>query len=252
MRQETINDVSSVIDLNHFIRAAEGSQEKKFDFNNLSNLASDKLRVVGEDKLNDAVDLVLRVAEVNTELMAARASGDCDLGLQFGAPQLLVEKMRRCGATDEQLLNFTSILDLNQMKNIRPAIEAGAVSLQDIVSIRTTDNAEKFREWMRKAGANDANEIVQLYNSATEQLKSKSWPMKITRIISTGGIGVLGGLAASSLGPAAASVVATAAGTIATTVDSFFVDDWINGYNPSLFINELRKLPLNDPHTPDN
>ena len=155
---------------------------------------------------NTSTELLLSIADINTEIQAANAIEKCDFSIPRGGLRLLREKLRRSGATADQIQQFIGILDLEQLPDIRPAVESGSVSMRDILAIATNRNCRKFRHWMRQAESHHADDLVRSYHRATRQIGATHWPTKIFRFITTATIGTIN----------------PGAGLIAAAGDSFF------------------------------
>jgi hypothetical protein len=114
-KKETIKDLSTIGQLNRFLYEHEPNIESPININRLSGIESNKIRILNRKTIKDGIDLVLRVAEINTEIGIAATLEDCDLGLSSGTAGLLGEKMKRSGAAPSQIEKFISVLSLEQI-----------------------------------------------------------------------------------------------------------------------------------------
>ena len=228
VRDETYRDIANNEELTRFVMSHEPPGTADVAPNRLSGIKPNQVRVPGKE-LCDGIDLTLRIAEINTEIALAASLDDCDFGTSPGANVLLAEKMKRIGATPSQLDNFMSVLELERLPDIRPAIVAREVTLERVVKIRGTRSAKRFRRWLHATRACDPRELERCYVQAIGKMNA-SWPLRALRAIVVTGVGFVdpsGGFA-------------VAAG------DSVFVDRWLGGYNPKLFFENLRALPLRE------
>jgi len=214
------------------VRRDDGSVDLRW----LPQVGPDQMRVLRADgRIRDPVDLVLRVAEVNMELLMADQAGGADLMTSQGSERLLQEKIRRAGASQEVLNGFMNLLELNGLPDIRAGIVDGTVSVSDLWWIRNGPDAQQFRKWLRDEGPRDANEFVGAYIRALgrETLADKV-PVRLLRLAITSVAGLIPG------------VGGLVGGLAADAVDSFFVEKWLEGYSPKLFIDELQSLTPDD------
>jgi hypothetical protein len=209
------------------------SNKKILDKNDLKRLEGVKIneiRVLNLGKaIEDSIDLVLRISEINMEIFMSTLSDNADLFTSEGAELLLKDKLIRSGIGSTYLDGFLYLLELNNIPDIGKAIYTDSLSLPDIWEIREGENSKEFRKWLRKATTKDAKEIVKLY---IESLKNKtlinSLPLKILRFAITSLVGAINP-------PIGLSVSA---------IDSFFVEKWLSGFSPRLFLDELSKINI--------
>jgi len=194
------------------------------------------MRVLRADgSIKDPVDVVLRVAELNMELLMASQAGGSDLFTAEGGDELLREKLKRAGADESMLAAFTSLLELNSVPDIRPPLSEGDLEFDTVWELRRSSEAVQFREWLREASPSDNRELERAYVAAiSKEPRADRWPTKAIRIIVTTAAGLIPG------------VGGLIGGVGAGVVDSFFIDRWLDGYSPKLFIDELQKLELQE------
>lgn len=237
IRQESYTDILSNPQLSAFVTHSERSASQMVDLARLKGAQPNKLRVLKDvGSIRDAVDLVLQIAEINLEVVMSSFHGECDLFTPMGAERLLQAKLARAGATSSALENFLRLLDLNDIPDIGVAVEAGDRSLSDIWCIRKEKASIRFREWLRQADTGDASELEKAYVESLGQPSIYNrLPTRIMRFVITAGIST--GVALTY--PAAG----IAAGIAINLVDSFFVEKWLRGYSPRLFLDRLSELP---------
>ena len=225
--QEAYTDIMQKEEFSTFVLETCGQNVAHIDLNRLPGLAENQMRVLNVNILRDPIDLVLRIAEINMEIYMSTLADNADLFTSQGAEELLKHKLVRAGIGSNYIEGFLSLLDLNNIPDIGEAVKKGNFSLGDIWKIREKTNSKKFREWLKKATSKDAKEIVRFYidsinnNTLTDSLPLRGYRFVITALL--GATNPLLGLAGSA-------------------IDSFFVDKWLKGYSPKLFLDELSKL----------
>lgn len=226
---ETYTDILNNKSLSMYILQNSKHKSGKIDLTRLQGVGPNQMRVLNLDSVKDPVDLVLRIAEINMEIYMSALSDDADLFTSYGAELLLKDKLIRAGVDSNYLDGFLSLLELNNIPDIGKAILSNSISLLDIWKIREKRISQKFRKWLRKAPTKDVRTLEKLY---VESLGNKklinSLPLRAFRFAITSMVGAL------NLGVG----LLTAAG------DSFFVDKWLAGYSPKLFLDELSKIKI--------
>ena len=204
----------------------------------LDGVGPDEMRVLSHDgAIKDAVDLVLRVAEINMEILMSSQSDDADLFTSQGAELVLTEKLAGAGLDRSLLQGFIRLLDLTDVPDIRVAVSSNAVTPSDIWEIRQGRNARRFREWLREADPSDSRDLEKAYVKALgRSTLADSLPLRALRFALTTAAGLIPG-----------------AGLAAGAIDSFFVDKWLKGYSPKLLLDELQRLSVEtqNPSTAD-
>ncbi len=217
-------------------RGSKKRDDSGVDLRWLPQVEGNQVRVLRADgRVRDPVDMVLRVAEVNMELLMATQAGGADLLTAQGGDQLLKEKLRRAGGNEPILQAFSGWLELNSIPDLRSSVENGELGFDTLWKIRTSDKAAKFRAWLREASPSDGRELEQAYVSAISQATAAGkLPVKVLRFVITAAAGLIPGIGGLVGGAAAGAV------------DSFFVDRWLNGYSPKLFIDTLQNIEPDD------
>jgi len=205
-----------------------GGDQKIIDLEHL--IEADKAQVLRQDgEINQPAELVLRVAEINMEILMAVQSGNADLLTSQGAEKLLKEKMLRIGINKSLLDSFLSLTDLNNIPDIRPAIIDNSITIQEIWKLRQTNKSKSFRKWLREVGSKDSRELEKAYVEVLgKSTLSDSLPLRGLRFAAT----TLSGIA----NPIAGLAISIA--------DSFFLDKYLNGYSPKLFLDDLQQLTI--------
>jgi hypothetical protein len=225
---ESYTDIKNDRFLSDFVLSKERSRDKPVDLRQLSGVNPNQFRISGLTAIRDGVDVVLRVAEINMEILLAHLYQECDIGTSEGAEILLQGKLLRCGIQPSVAKKFLSLVELRGVPDIRRGVESGSVTLCDILALRKKKVSREFRQWLRSCDAKDGRELERIYVSALESSgKYSSLPARVLRFIVTTAAGVLHPIA----------------GPLMNAIDSFFVEKWLAGYSPKLFLNEVARLP---------
>ena len=156
-------------------------------------------------------------------------SENADILTSEGSELILKNKLARAGINKTYIEGFFSLLDLNRIPNIDSAISKGLITLSDVWDIRQKNTSKKFRRWLKRADTKDARELERLYNDSLGMKPLiESLPFKTVRFVITTAVGTIEPISGVCMG----------------AVDSFFIDKWLKGFSPKLFIDQLRKLPL--------
>jgi hypothetical protein len=199
----------------------------RIDLTRLPGVKPDDMKVSSQNPIKEAVDVVLKVAEVNLSLLMANQIGDCDLSVPEGTQDLLISKLVRSGMRLNTANNFIQLLDLNNLPDPGKAIISGDLSLSDIWKLREKSLSKKFRNWLRSAKTDDARELEKMYvESLGKDSIIDTLPVGIIRFAIILGVGMVNPLV----------------GLGVDIADSFFVDKWLNGFTPKLFIDQLNRL----------
>ena len=196
------------------------------DMARLPGVEANSLQIVG-GPISSLPQLVVQVAEANMDIVLAEFAGGTDIYASRGMDAVLKAKLLRAGLNSSRLEGFIQLLKINSVPDIRPAIESGALTLPQVWKVRQSRRAQLFREWLAKADADSAADLVRLYHESLEQTSlMESLPARIIRY----GIITAAGLSNP--------LVAAGAGL----VDTLFTEKYIKGYRPKLMFNELAKL----------
>lgn len=228
---ETYTDIMKNTSLSLLLLVMQDSKQEanKIDLRRLEGVGPNQMRFLGLYGIKDAIDLVLRIAEINMEIYMSTLSDNADLFTSEGAELLLKDKLIRAGVGSNYLDGFVSLLELNNIPDIGKAIADDNISLLDIWKLRKKRTSKDFRKWLRKATNKDARNIERLYvASLGNKALIDSLPLRAIRFAIT----------------SIASAVSPAIGLPLGIVDSFFVNKWLSGYSPKLFLDELSKIRI--------
>jgi hypothetical protein len=228
VRHETYADVTSIPEYVDYLIANEPPGTTKIYPRLLSGVDKDQIRVLNLEKIDNSIDLLLRTAEINLEILMGHYYGESDLSTSFGADTLLKQKLVRCGAVPNLIEKFQTLLQLDNIPDINPAIMTGEISIPEIWKLRQKKVSRQFRKWLQDAQADDSRELEKAYVASLRKTsKYTSLPAKLIRFTLTTAVAAFEPLT----------------GTLASASDSFFVEKWLKGYSPSLFMDQIRALP---------
>jgi hypothetical protein len=191
---------------------------------------SNEMKVLNQQgKVENSIDLILRIAEINIELYMASLCDGADLFTSDGAEILLNNKLLRAGIDKNSLDSFLSLSEFRNIPNIGRIVASGDFSLNSLWKIRQTKKSREFRKWFNSLDARNPDDIKKLYVDALER---KSWveslPLKLLRFIITSVVGT----------------IEPVSGFAISTADNFFLNQWTKGYSPKLFLDEISKIKI--------
>lgn len=223
IERETYTDILNSEELKRLISELSGNPST-LDLKRVPGVKADGMKVSHNDSIRDPPDMILRIAETNLSLLMANQIGGCDVYAPDGADRLLISKLARSGFSPSSLEKFASLLELANVRDPGVAVASAEITLEDIWKLRERTASRKFRQWLRRATPGDARDLEKMYvDSLGKRRFADGLPAKALRFTVT----------------AAAGVVNPVFGVAAGAVDSFFVDLWLKGYTPKLFLDEL-------------
>jgi hypothetical protein len=185
----------------------------------------------------DGIDLVLAVAQLNLQIAMAASLTSCDLSTFDGAARRLKAKVARSGFRQESGSQFSHLLEIPGVPNVPAALAEGRLGIEAVWQLRRSATARQFRQWLGEGGGRDGRELAKLY---TQSLEKERWISSYpARTLRWSVIAAAGAIASRVAGIPGEIGVAALAG-----VDSLFVEKWLSGYSPRLFIDELKRLRI--------
>jgi len=236
--RETYLDIMHGQHLRSFIAAQETSSPDDVNLRRLGGIQPNQHRVLGFGGIKDPIDLVLRIGEINTEVATAWRCGVTNLHTSSGAERLLAGKLNRAGLKPSMQPRLLDLMELAQVPDIGRVVAAGDVNIAEVCKIRDKKAAKSFRKWLHSRNTCDQSELERLFVASLRgQSFSASLPQRVLRAVGISSASTLAGLA---LGP----IAGTAIGLATTAGDIFFVEKWLAGFSPRLFLDELTALPI--------
>jgi hypothetical protein len=227
---ESYEDIKTSENLSKYIEKKEKVKSGKVNVKALSGIEPNQARILNQNNtVGNPIELVLRVAELNMEIVMASIAGNIDLYTSAGSEKILFEKLQRSQIKNAYIESFTSLLELNNIPDIRQAFLSNEISSKELWTLREKRSAWKFREWLRKANPDDARELEKAYVQALgEKPFIDSLPGRSMRFIITSAAGMI-----------------PIVGHAVSLVDNFFVDKWLSGFSPKIFLDELTNIIQN-------
>jgi hypothetical protein len=228
---ETYRDVKGSEQLISILMKLERFGSEGINLERMPSVRPDALRVLNLDETKDGVDLLLRIAEVNLELVMASANGGSDLCASTGTEAILRNKLGRAGLLPTASENLVRVMELSGVPDVTEAVTSSAVSLNEVWKVRQEKEAIEFRNWFRSIDDPNPRTIEKAY---VESLSRSSFynrlPTKIVRFAVT----------------TAADVLFKGAGTLIGVADNFFIEKWLTGFSPKLFLDKWRELAIEE------
>jgi hypothetical protein len=244
---DIINDAGLKNDMGRFLGFRDmdlnklpGPEPNQLRFYNGLQVSKDGNEIVSPYRPpQDAIDLTLAIAQLNIQVAIASSLEDCDLSTFDSAVRLLEGKLRRAGT---KWINqaLSSVFQLPGVPDVRGAVAEGRLDPSSLWVARDTPNAREFRKWLKAANAADNRELARLYvGSLRERGLVETLPVKALRwaLLTT----------AAAVGARQAGVLGEIAAAAAAGVDSIFLEKWLSGWTPALFIDELRQIRIEPP-----
>ncbi|MFZ3078990.1 MAG: hypothetical protein WA109_04830 [Bellilinea sp.] len=224
---ESYTDIMNNEKLLKFMMAKASKKGKPVNLTKLRGVNPNQMRVLGQEGvIKDPVDLVLRIAEINMEIVMATEAGNVDIFTSEGSEEILAGKLARYKIDKSVLESFTSLLELNNIPDIRQAVMSDDIDLSTIWSLRQKRISSQFREWLREASPQNRRDLEKAYVQVLgKSTLADSLPIRTIRFAVT---------TIAGLNPIV--------GLVAGAIDNFFVDKWLSGYSPKLLLDELSKL----------
>jgi hypothetical protein len=225
---ESYRDILENTDLSKYVAEKE-NYRNRINLQKLASVAPNQMRVLGQNgEIKDAADLVLRVSEINMEVLLATSAGNIDILTSEGSEKVLANKLKRFQVNESLLESFSNLIELNNIPDIGSAITNNVIDLNSIWILRSKKNSTNFRKWLRDINPNNSRDLEKAYIAILgRESFSSSLPIKTIRLALTTLAGLIPPL-----------------GLAVSAVDCFFVDKWLNGYSPKLFFDDLSKLPF--------
>ena len=174
------------------------------------------------------INAVLRVAFENFILGLGGYLEATEISGDDSTLSLLKAKGQRFGFALEGNAAFTKILEVSGVPDIGAAFAAKQLQPAQLLALRHSKPAQALRDWFADGQPSDsAQDTLRRY---VESIGKPTWldalPMKLIRIATTTGLGV----------------VAPVAGGVASAADTFLLSKWFPRKSPSLFLRRARRI----------
>ena len=234
--EETYTDILKSPFYRHYLFSMDPHLPQGTDLRWLPGVNASQTRFLNfQNEVHDPVDFLLLLSELNFNIFSSViAFPNSDLFVPNGSEFFLEEKIRRVGFNKEIIEQFQELLDLKRIPDFRSGIEDESIYFSDFWKLRQSRAGSEFRHWLQSINETEYQNISQAYVDVISHLADPDrLPLKMFRFAITTAAGVLPGIG-GLLG-----------GIAAGAIDSFFVDKWLRGYSPNLFLDEMRKLTRN-------
>jgi hypothetical protein len=130
----------------YIIEDVPKSKDGTIHLEKLPGIDPNQMRALNQEgKIENSIDLVLRIAEINMELYMATIAEGADLLTSEGTDVLIKNKLIRSGIAENNLDNFMSLLVFRDIPNIGRALALGDYSFAELWKTRQKKNAIEFR-----------------------------------------------------------------------------------------------------------
>lgn len=223
IKRETYTDILSSDTLKQQISILCGDPTS-IDLERVPSIAPNQMKVSHLDPILDPADMVLRIAETNLALLMGSQMSNSDLYAPAGGDALLAGKLIRARHRPTMIEKFSGLLELTGVPDPAVAVASEEITLSEVWRLRKRRASRRFRHWLCRAAPSDARELERMYVAGLGKTHFVDrLPAKVIRFAIT--------TVAGALHPVP--------GIIAGVADSFFVDLWLKGYAPKLFLDGL-------------
>lgn len=171
----------------------------------------------------------LRLAQHELEISIAAGGGATDFYVEPQAAQLLAKRLHGLIVNAKpEVDGLREIMRAEGVPDFASAFSAGAMTLPEMVGLRRTENARRFRQWLRTS--TEEKPAITAYNEALQSVGPLDrLGLKVLRFSAMT-------LAGSLLNPVPALALSVG--------DTFLLDRLVKGWSPRSFIDDLRsQLP---------
>jgi hypothetical protein len=205
-----------------------GGKPAPIGLNALPGIDQNTVRVRKNGGPNDAIDLVLQVAEIHRDVLLASAFPRADIFVPMSGEAVFMPDTTKIHGRPGVNDGFPQLLDLNGVPDIETTLTKGIVSISDLWKLRNTADARSFRRWIAGTHPLNARELEQAFTSviSTAVPAGATLPVRLLRFV----VGLL--IDAASSG----------AGTVASVLDTVGGDKILGDTSPKLFIDRYRRL----------
>jgi len=226
IKHESYKDVMLSDEISAIISILSGNPDG-VDLTNLPTIETNQVKVLSNEPSSDPINIVLRIATLNLALFLASKICKSDLISPAGGNSVISSKLKRSGFLPAAVDNFMSLLDLTNMPDIGAALNSREINFRDIWRIRNKRISKRFRGWLRSAKSEESRDIERIY---VESLGKKSFVESLPARLVSFAITTLVG------------AVNPPAGLAVETADSFFITEWMKGFSPKLFLDQLSRI----------
>lgn len=197
----------------------------------LDGVDPDQMKISTLGDLADSIDLVLRIAELNTDFYLGEYLGNVDIATSDCTDELLRNRLRRFGMQVPLTHQAINVMDLAEVPNIGQAVANGSLPLNTFWDARQSADCAAFRVWIREHHELTARDLCQHYIAAVERIPAvETLPVRLVRFAAVS----VAGLWDPALG-------------LGVGVSDQLLTRFARGYSPRLSMDRLRRLPIHRP-----
>jgi hypothetical protein len=189
--------------------------------------SKEALLAYDNEKDNEIINSLLNIAKVNLDLECSSQSACSNIYGNELTWSIIGGYPLKNTTFQEAQNRINKILEFEDIPDIPKLVTLGW-SPDEVMSMKKDPRLFEFREWLYSMRTNDDKSILKLYTETFRNPTSTNIPTKLLRI----GASTLFGLAFDG------SFGSAAFGTAISTIDAFWVDKLINGWNPKVFIDK--------------
>ena len=189
-------------------------------------IASSDVRQLDELSLHKAQQL-LRLASLNVNLVIASRVPTSDIHTDALAEHMLRAKLASYLA-QQRSEAWQALLQLRRLPDVPSAVREGRLQFSDVVKIRNTRNAARFREWFHTQPENASpEEMKSLYVDAlSAAVPTDRLGVRALRFLVTEGVALL------------LSHLHSLSGLVVSAADTFILDRFLSGWTPKVFLDD--------------
>lgn len=222
VKHETYMDISKSPALRNYFAI------RNTDMDRLAGINPNQVRVFGGRDGNwsgDEIDTVMAITSANIELRMMEMASAEDVIIENPIRILLDAKAARTLERSSEE-SFTELKEIAGIPDIGEAVLQKQISLNKIIELSKSNDANKFRKWFHINCRKDTVTTAKEYSNLLKQVPlAQKLPARTLRFILTN----------------LAGFVHPAAGVGASVVDSFFIDGLLRGNSPKFFIEKMEK-----------
>lgn len=147
--------------------------------------------------------------------------------------------------------NTSEILKLENLPNIQALVMSGVLKMKDLLSLRNKVVVKDYRVWINDLSK--SGDYIQISKEYIDEITGKnkfieSAEGKILKTVGMFGVGLgLGAVLGGPVGAVIGGVGAKALELGLSLFDTFTLDGILKGWNPQMFVDEIRKTSNNEP-----
>jgi hypothetical protein len=194
----------------------------------LPSVGKESGRILGANaKAHDPVDILLSFASNNVELLLARKFACPSVSTSSPLGGSLNLKLKRLGFGPDAASDYWRLLELNEIPDVSSLLLSDPELVPKFVRLAGSVDALAFRKWFHESVQRAESDILAEYVRLLRQMPAtSSWSGKVIRFLVSTGLGL----------------VNPVVGTVASALDTFVLDQVLQGNSPKYFIEDFAKF----------